>query len=231
MMGQGGGTRVRIRSLTRRYETVSGEPPLVALERVDLEIEPGERVAVMGTSGSGKSTLLHLVGALDQPSGGGVELDGQELACLSGRERAELRRSIGMVFQDFRLLPTLSALENVAAPLVPTCRPRLARTRAQAALEEVGLGQRLRALPRELSGGQQQRVALARALIVEPALLLADEPTGNLDPATGSLVLELLLELGERRGATLLLVTHDAAVAACCERTVRLEEGRLVETM
>ena len=219
------GARVELRSVARRFE--AGGERVVALDGVELAIGPGDAVAVVGASGSGKTTVLNLMGALDRPSSGEVLLDGVELGSLSPDELAGVRRRVGIVFQQFRLLGSLSALENVAAPLVPTTSWREARRRASGALGEVGLGSRAGARPGELSGGQQQRVALARALVVRPLLLLADEPTGNLDPFTGRGVLELLLEARERHGATLVLVTHDALLANELDRVVRLHDGRV----
>ncbi len=219
------GARVELRSVVRHFQ--AGGERVVALDGVDLTIGSGEAVAVVGASGSGKTSVLNLMGALDRPSSGEVLLDGVELGSLGADGRAGVRRRIGIVFQQFRLLGSLSALENVAAPLVPATPSREARQRASAALEEVGLGSRARSRPGELSGGQQQRVALARALVVRPVLLLADEPTGNLDPFTGRGVLELLLGARERHGATLVLVTHDALLASELDRVVRLHEGRV----
>ncbi|MEU2287064.1 ABC transporter ATP-binding protein [Streptomyces sp. NPDC013178] len=210
---------VRLRGVTRRY------PGLVALDAVDLEIGDGEAVAVSGPSGSGKSTVLHLVGGMDRPDEGSIEVDGAE---LTARRLDAHRRRIGFVFQRFHLLPALTVLDNVLAPVLPRRVDFDRRARAMELLEAVGLAARADALPSELSGGQQQRVATARALINRPGLLLADEPTGNLDSATGREIIDLLLSLRERYGMTLLLTTHDPEVAVSCDRIVRLHDGRIV---
>ncbi|MBM4268520.1 MAG: ABC transporter ATP-binding protein [Deltaproteobacteria bacterium] len=199
-----------------------------ALRGVDLTIGPGEYVAIMGPSGCGKSTLLNILGCLDRPTSGSYELAGRDVARLSADERAVVRnRTLGFVFQDFHLLPRTTALENVELPLV--YRPDATsgqRERARAALARVGLAGREWSTPRELSGGQQQRVAIARALVGEPSLLLADEPTGNLDSDTGREILALLDDL-HARGLTIVLVTHDADVAARAERVIRMRDGRI----
>ncbi|NEA99274.1 ABC transporter ATP-binding protein [Streptomyces sp. SID13726] len=210
---------VRLRGVTRRY------PGLVALDAVDLEIGDGEAVAVTGPSGSGKSTVLHLVGGMDRPDEGSIEIDGTE---LTARRLDAHRRRIGFVFQRFHLLPALTVLDNVLAPVLPRRVDFDRRARAMELLEAVGLAARADALPSELSGGQQQRVATARALINRPGLLLADEPTGNLDSATGREIIDLLLSLRERYGMTLLLTSHDPEVAVSCDRIVRLHDGRIV---
>ncbi|MFI5793108.1 ABC transporter ATP-binding protein [Streptomyces sp. NPDC051677] len=204
--------------MTRRY------PGLIALNAVDLEIGDGEAVAVTGPSGSGKSTVLHLVGGMDRPDAGTIEVDGEE---LTARRLDTHRRRIGFVFQRFHLLPALTVLDNVLAPVLPRRVDFDRRARAMELLEAVGLTARADALPSELSGGQQQRVATARALINRPGLLLADEPTGNLDSATGREIIDLLLSLRERYGMTLLLTTHDPEVAVSCDRIVRLHDGRI----
>jgi len=200
-----------------------------ALRGVDLSVAPGEFVAVMGRSGSGKSTLLHLVGGLDRPSEGTVLVGGQDLAALDDDRLTLLRRRrIGFVFQFFNLLPILSAAENVALPLVIDGIPEAeAAERARAALAAVGLEARAEHRPGALSGGEQQRVAIARALVTEPLLVLADEPTGNLDSATGDQVMALLRRLADQRGQTVLMVTHDARQAAVADRLVRLEDGQV----
>lgn len=198
------------------------------LSAIDLSVNAGEAVAVLGPSGSGKSTLLGLLAGLDQPSSGEVSLLGRSLANLGEDERAALRAGqVGFVFQSFQLLPGMTALENVALPL-QIGRRAAARAQAAELLVEVGLGQRLDHLPRQLSGGEQQRVAIARAFAGDPAVLFADEPTGNLDAASGRRVMDLLFGLRDRVGSTLLLVTHDEALAARCDRILRLEAGRLV---
>ncbi len=207
----------------------SGEGSLTILADVTLSVNPGESLAVVGRSGSGKSTLLGLLAGLDTPSGGRVLLDGQDLFALDEDGRADLRgRNMGFVFQSFQLLPGLTALENVSLPLELTGRPG-ADALAREHLERAGLQDRLHHTPDRLSGGEQQRVALARAFAAAPRLLLADEPTGNLDADTGARVIDLLFELNRAQGATLVVVTHDAALAARCQRQARLEAGRLVE--
>jgi putative ABC transport system ATP-binding protein len=225
------GCDIRLVDVVRLYEQPGGEPPIVALAALNLHVRRGEAVAVVGASGSGKSTLLNLVGALDRPTTGTVEIDGADIARLSPSARARHRRRVGMVFQQYRLLPSLSALENVAAPLVPDTPAKRARQTALDCLDEVGLAARATARPSELSGGQQQRVAIARALAVGPSLLLADEPTGNLDTFTGRAVLDVLFRVRERRAMTLVLVTHDPALAESCDRVVRIEGGRIVSDL
>ena len=207
----------------------SGAGELVILRDIDLEVTPGEAVAVVGASGSGKSTLLALLAGLDTPSSGTVELDGQNLFLLDEDKRAELRgRMLGFVFQSFQLLPALDALENVMLPLELARHPD-AEELAQQMLTRVGLAERLHHYPKHLSGGEQQRVALARAFVVRPKLLLADEPTGSLDAESGAAVIALLFELNREYGTTLVLVTHDEALAARCARVVRLVAGRIAK--
>jgi putative ABC transport system ATP-binding protein len=197
------------------------------LRDVDLVVQPGEIIAVLGPSGSGKSTLLGLAAGLDRPSSGAVLLDGRPLHDLSEKQLAVLRRGrIGFVFQSFQLLGNLTALENVLLPIELAGRAA-ALERARGMLAAVGLGERGHHYPSQLSGGEQQRVALARAFAAEPELLLADEPTGNLDGATGAVVLELLTRLRAERGATLVLVTHDPEVAARADRRIHLRDGRI----
>ncbi|TLX60122.1 ABC transporter [Stutzerimonas nosocomialis] len=206
----------------------SAEGELVILEDLSLELAKGDSLAIVGTSGSGKSTLLGLLAGLDLPSGGEVELAGQVLGSLDEDQRARVRAEhVGFVFQSFQLLDSLNALENVMLPLELDGR-RDARAVAQALLERVGLGPRLTHYPRQLSGGEQQRVALARAFAAEPAVLFADEPTGNLDTHTGEHITDLLFELNRERGTTLVLVTHDERLARRCQRVLRLEAGRQV---
>jgi putative ABC transport system ATP-binding protein len=200
---------------------------LVILQDIALRVMPGEAVAIVGASGSGKSTLLGLLAGLDTPTRGEVRIDGVELFGLDEDGRAALRaRLVGFVFQSFQLLPALNALENVMLPLELAREPR-AEPLARAMLERVGLAERLRHYPKHLSGGEQQRVALARAFVTEPKLLFADEPTGNLDAATGAAVIQLMFELNAERGTTLVLVTHDEAIAGRCSRQVRLAAGRI----
>ncbi len=200
---------------------------LTILQDIDLAVMAGEAVAVVGASGSGKSTLLGLLAGLDTPSSGSVQLDGVDLFSLDEDGRAALRkRLVGFVFQSFQLLAPLNALENVMLPLELAGDPEAAR-KAREMLDRVGLGERLRHYPKTLSGGEQQRVALARAFVTGPKLLLADEPTGNLDAATGAAIIDLMFELNGEQGTTLVLVTHDEALARRCGRTVRLAGGRM----
>ncbi|MEO1329494.1 MAG: ABC transporter ATP-binding protein [Pseudomonadota bacterium] len=197
------------------------------LRGVDLEIASGQTVGVVGPSGSGKSSMLMVMGGLERATGGSVTVMGEELTAMDEDRLARFRRGrLGVVFQSFHLIPTMTALENVAAPL-ELSGARDAFDRAAAELEAVGLGKRLDHYPAQLSGGEQQRVALARAVAPNPEVLLADEPTGNLDQTTGEAIVELLFALSRERGATLVLVTHDPALAARCDRTVQVADGRL----
>jgi len=207
----------------------SAAGPVNILRGISLVIEPGETLSIVGPSGSGKSTMLMVLGGLERPSAGRVWIDGTDLSTLSEDALAVLRRTrIGIVFQSFHLIPTMTALENVAIPLELAGRGD-AFNAAEEALAVVGLGHRLTHYPGQLSGGEQQRVAIARAFIARPKLLLADEPTGNLDGATSRLVIDCLFEHQSRYGTTLLLVTHDESTAQRCERQVRLFDGRIVE--
>jgi len=207
-----------------------GETEVPALAGVSFEVAAGEFVAIRGPSGSGKSTLLHLIGGLDVPSAGEIRIDGALLSRLSDDELTVFRRRrIGIVFQFFNLLPTLSAEENVALPLLlDGARARDARPRALAALEQVGLAHRRRHRPDELSGGEMQRAAVARALVIEPRLILADEPTGNLDTATGEQILSLIRRAHAERGCTVVLVTHDPRAATFGTRVITLNDGVVV---
>lgn len=201
---------------------------LAILRDIDFSLRPRETAAIVGASGSGKSTLLSIVAGLDTPTGGTVRLAGQDLFKLDEDERAALRaRQVGFVFQSFQLMGNLTALENVMLPLELAGR-RDARKAATEMLGRVGLAQRLDHYPKVLSGGEQQRVALARAFVVHPAVLLADEPTGSLDFATGETVMQLMFDLNREQGTTLVLVTHDRAIAARCERRITIEAGRMV---
>jgi putative ABC transport system ATP-binding protein len=206
---------------------VEGQRRLTVLDGIDLEIARGEFAAITGPSGSGKSTLLGLMAGLDRPSRGRIEIDGHDITAMSEDELSRFRgQKIGFVFQSFQLLPTLTALENVRVPAELLGDAALAR-RAPALLEEIGLGARLHHYPAQLSGGEQQRVAIARASLIRPALLLADEPTGNLDSANGERIMQLLLALNQH--CTLVLVTHNAELAALAHREVRLRDGRIAE--
>ncbi len=218
---------ISVENLTRVYKV--GEEEVRALDGVSFDVRRGEWVAVVGQSGSGKSTLMNLIGALDTPSAGTYRINGHDVEKLSDDELADLRNNeIGFVFQTFQLLPRSTALANVELPLVYRGIPRKdRRERAVKALEAVGLQNRMHHRPNELSGGQRQRVAIARALVGHPSLLLADEPTGNLDSATGEEIIRLFGEL-HRRGHTILLVTHEPRLAARCPRAIRLSDGRVV---
>ena len=202
-----------------------------ALDEVDLEIDRGSRVAIMGQSGSGKSTLLNLMCGLDVPTSGRVAFEGRALSEMGDDERTRLRRKkIGMIFQTFNLMPTLNCIENVSLPLrLNGTGVRDAETRAREVLEWVGLTGRLDHRPDEMSGGERQRVAIARALVFDPAVLLADEPTGNLDSATGEEILRLLDDVHHEFGMTIILVTHNEHAAASCERRIELLDGRVIE--
>lgn len=209
-------------------DVASGESTLTILDGIGFTIAAGESVAILGPSGSGKSTLLGLLAGLDSPTRGRVRLAGQDLTALDEDARAALRgRLLGFVFQSFQLLPALTALENVMLPLELLGQPE-PRPTAEAMLARVGLADRLNHYPKHLSGGEQQRVALARAFAVRPKLLLADEPTGNLDAATGRQVIDLMFAMNAEAGTTLVLVTHDEALAQRCARRLRLAAGRLV---
>jgi putative ABC transport system ATP-binding protein len=217
---------VRVRDLVMRLG--SGGRPLTVLDGVDLDVAPGEVCAITGPSGSGKSTLLGLIAGLDRPTAGSVAVDGRELARLDEDALARFRRdTLGYVFQAYHLIPTLTAWENVAVPLELAAVPDPAGA-ARMLLAEVGLADRAEHYPVQLSGGEQQRVAIARAIALRPKLLLADEPTGNLDSATGAATIDLLLRLRRERGATLVLVTHDEALTRHADRIVALRDGRVV---
>lgn len=216
---------IAVERVTKQVRDASG--PLTILHEIEFTLEARQSAAIVGASGSGKSTLLSIIAGLDTPSSGTVKLAGIDLFALGEDERAAVRaQKLGFVFQSFQLLANLTALENVMLPLELQGRHD-ARERATEMLGRVGLGERLRHYPRVLSGGEQQRVALARAFVVHPAVLLADEPTGSLDFATGEKVMELMFELNREAGTTLVLVTHDRGIAARCDRQLRIEAGRL----
>jgi len=218
---------IHLEDVHRVYDT--GRLQVTALDGIDLTIEPGEFVAVIGPSGSGKSTLMHILGCLDRPTSGFYALAGDPVQDLDDDELARVRsRMIGFVFQSYNLLPRTTALENVATPLLYQGLSRGERLRrAREALERLGLGDRMDHEPTELSGGQQQRVAIARALVTEPALILADEPTGNLDSHSGEEVLKIFQELHDQ-GRTIVFITHDAEIAAAAGRQIHIRDGRLV---
>jgi len=222
---------VTLRDVVRAYPR--GASRVVALAGVSLELSAGEKLAIMGPSGSGKTTLLSILGCLDRPSAGEHLFEGRSVAALDDDELSRLRnRSVGFVFQAFHLIPQLSVAENVETPLLYAGTPLPEwRPRALQALARVGLTQRADHRPSELSGGEAQRAAIARALITSPRLLLADEPTGNLDTKTGAEILALLRSINREIGSTLVMVTHDAGAAAACDRILRLQDGRLVEDL
>ena len=221
---------IKLEDITKTYHL--GEVDVPVLKGVSLEIGRGEMVALMGASGSGKTTLMNILGCLDRPTAGRYWLDGEEVSQISADARALARnKKIGFVFQSFNLLPRTSALENVMMPLSYTAAelsPRAARDQAAALLGRVGLGDRLDHEPSQLSGGQQQRVAIARALVNQPPILLADEPTGNLDSKTSVEILRMFQKLNEEEGITIILVTHDAGVAGHARRVIHVSDGRIV---
>lgn len=218
---------IEIRGLRKTY--TQGEHIVHALSGVDLQIERGQFTSIMGPSGSGKSTMLHLMGGLDRPSEGSVLIGGQSIESLSDDQLSEFRRrKLGFIFQFFNLLPTLTAIENVALPLLLDGKPmRQIRPKAESLLEMMGLKDRMEHRPDQLSGGQMQRVAIARALVTDPLLILADEPTGNLDSATGTAVLEQLKRLVEERGQTVVMVTHDPKAASYADRRIVFRDGNI----
>ena len=218
---------VAVKNVSKTYRL--GKLNVTALAGVSLTVEAGEFLAVAGPSGSGKTTLLNLIGCLDIPTSGEVEIDGETVSAMSPGQRADLRaRKLGFIFQTFNLIPVLTAYENVEYPLLIHRRGGDVATRVRAALEQVGLGDRARHRPPELSGGQQQRVAIARAIVGKPRILLADEPTGNLDSAMGEEIMDILHDLNKSEGTTIVMVTHDERFARRTDRIVRLFDGRQV---
>ncbi|SRR6266545_5259443 len=221
---------VSISDVTKSFR--SGAGTIVAIDGVSVDLTPGSVVALTGPSGSGKSTLLHLIGAIESPDAGAISVDGQVISELRRRPRlAGYRRTVGFVFQRYHLLPALTALDNVVAPVLPF-RVRYDKLeRAREMLDAVGLADRASALPAHLSGGEQQRVAVARALIGRPSLLLADEPTGNLDSKTSESILDLLLDLRDKYSMTIIVATHERSIAARCDRMLRLRDGKLIDDL
>ena len=222
-----GGFRVELRGVTKKFQ--AGARTITALDSISFALEPGGVLAVTGPSGSGKSTLLHVVGAMDEADAGSITVGDFAVHELDGRDQVGYRRRIGFVFQHFHLLPALTTRDNVAAPLLPYRVDFDKHERARELLAAVGLEGREDDLPSQLSGGEQQRVAIARALVNDPGLLLADEPTGNLDSETGLEIVQLLLDLRAERGMTVIVVTHNPLVAARCDRVARLQDGRLLD--
>lgn len=216
---------VQIRGLSKTYPTL--DAVITAADNVDLDITTGSTTALVGASGSGKSTLLHLIGALDRPDTGTITVEGTDITRLRGKKAAAYRRTVGFVFQRFNLLPTLTVLDNITIPLIPTGLTAEGRDRAHQLITAIGLEGRENTLATRLSGGQQQRVAIARGLITRPRLVLADEPTGNLDTDTGTEIIDLLLALPATYRTTLIIATHDTVLAARCDRTVHIHDGRV----
>jgi putative ABC transport system ATP-binding protein len=218
---------IEMQAVTKQYRL--GEATIHALRGVDLQIEPGEFIAVWGPSGSGKTSLLNLIGLIDRPTSGRITFDGRDVLRLSDNESAELRnRKVGFIFQTFNLIPVLNALENVMLPLqLQGLDARQAGEKAMERLEEVGLGQQAAARPDQMSGGQRQRVAIARALIASPAVIIADEPTANLDSDTSSRIISLMRELNDKEGITFIFSTHDPRLLSHVKRSIKLEDGRM----
>ena len=217
---------IKLENVWKMYNLPSSQ--VIALKAINLEVMEGETLAVMGPSGSGKSTLLHLIGALDRPSKGSITIDGVRLEKIPERKLSSFRRkNIGFVFQFFYLVPTLTALENVMLPLLPI-KPDWLEEKAKKLLEEVGLSNRMNHKPSELSGGEQQRVAIARALINDPKIILADEPTGNLDTETGKKIVKLLVDICKKKNKTLIVATHDPQIAKIMERIIYLRDGEII---
>ncbi len=223
-----GGRRIELSEVRRTFR-VSDDVEVRALDGVSATVEAGATAALWGPSGSGKSTLLHVLAAIEEVDSGAVVVGGRDITQLARRELVAYRRSIGLVFQRFHLIPALTALDNVIAPLMPYRTDFDRRARARELLAAVGLEGRERSLPVRMSGGEQQRVAIARSLVNQPSLVLADEPTGNLDSVNGGVVIDLLLELRERFGVTVVIATHDPAVAERCDHTIPLRDGRVTD--
>lgn len=220
------GSGVQVRGVKKSYVTPGGVR-VEALRDVSLDAAPGSITALVGPSGSGKSTLLHLIGAMDQPDEGKIISHGLDITELSRAARVHYRRTVGFVFQSFALLPALTARDNVMLPVIPYPSTFNVKARAEELLDSVGLGGRTDALPSQLSGGQRQRVAIARALMNQPQVLIADEPTGNLDSTTGAEVVRLLFDIRDERQMTILIATHDTTLAAQCDRVVHIADGRV----
>jgi putative ABC transport system ATP-binding protein len=227
-----GDAALELRGVSKRYGTgTSTGRQVTAADQVTVTIEAGAFVALTGASGSGKSTLLHLIGAIERPDSGVITVNGTEVTALRGAAQADYRRTVGFVFQRYNLLPGLTALDNVIAPVLPYRTGWDKRDRARDLLAAVGLAGRERSLPSRMSGGEQQRIAIARALINTPPLLLADEPTGNLDSATAADILDLLIRLRAEHGMTIILASHDPQIAARAERLIRLRDGAVVDDL
>jgi putative ABC transport system ATP-binding protein len=227
-MPETAGVRIALQKVTKKYG-LGRAKVVAAADNVNLEIEPGAFVALSGASGSGKSTLLHLIGAIDRPDSGTILSNGTDVTALHGAALARYRRSVGFVFQRYNLLPALTALDNVIAPVLPFRTDFDKRQRGRELLDAVGLAGREKSIPSRMSGGEQQRVAIARALVNRPSLLLADEPTGNLDSANAAEFLELLSALRAAHAMTTVIATHDPQVAARCKRLVRLRDGTVTD--
>jgi putative ABC transport system ATP-binding protein len=223
------GARVALREVTKSFR--GNEKEIVAVDGVTMDVPAGGVVALTGPSGSGKSTLLHLIGAIDRPDEGTIEVGGEAVETLKRRRLVAYRRTVGFVFQRYHLLPALTALDNVLAPVLPYAVDFDKAERARELLAAVGLADRANTLPARLSGGEQQRVAIARALIGRPTLLLADEPTGNLDPTTSAEILDLLLGLRADHDMTIIVATHDRTVASRCDRMIRLRAGKVIDEL
>ena len=219
-------TIVYAQNVTKIFGEV-GDTQVTALSEVNLDIQEGEFVSVMGPSGSGKTTLMNMIGMLDRPTKGQIKIAGVDTTQIKERRLFKLRReNIGFIFQKFYLIPTLTALDNVLAPLIPLGIKKDDRERAKQVMEDVGLGDRMTHLPHQLSGGQLQRVAIARALVMNPPVILADEPTGNLDSVTGAEIFKLMKRLNKKKGTTFIIVTHDPRIAKATERTIYLKDGK-----